>query len=370
MRDLEIIKLAKNIVNYSCNLKSGEKVLIESISASSDLVKALVREVYAVGGLPFVHLQDESINREILMGTSKKHSALMADYMRPCMTNMDAYIGIRGGSNIYELSDVKRENIDFYNLNYSGPIHRDIRVEKKWVILKYPTASMAEHAGVSTEAFEKFYFDVCNLDYKKMTRALKILKKIMERSDRVRIVAPETDLTMSIRSKKAIICTGQSNIPDGEIYTAPTKESVNGTILFNVPSVQNGVKHENIKLTFKDRKVVKAQSSHTTELNGVLDTDGGARYLGEFAFGVNPYINMPIFDILFDEKMMCSIHMALGSCYKDAWSGNISAIHWDLIQLHTKEAGGGKIYLDDVLIRENGEFVPDELKVLNAENLK
>jgi len=370
MREVEINKLAKGIVNYSCRVKKGEKVLIETVSTGSDLINALIKEIYSVGAYPFVHMQDEMVNREIMRGTDAEHSALMANYMKPCMSDMDAYIGIRGGKNIYELSDINHEKLDAYNINYSKPIHHDIRVNKKWVILEYPTASMAERTGMSTEKFEEFYFNVCNLDYKKMTKALKVLKQIMEKTDKVRIVAPETDLTFSIKNINAIICTGECNIPDGEIYTAPVANSINGTILFNIPSVHSGLKFEKIKLTFSSGKIVNAEANYTKELNKILDTDEGARFVGEFAFGVNPYINSPTYDILFDEKMMGSIHMAMGACYKDAYNGNVSAIHWDLIQSHTLNNGGGKIYLDGVLVRENGIFVLEELKPLNPENLK
>ena len=196
------------------------------------------------------------------------------------------------------------------------------------------------------------------------------LKALMDRTDRVRLVAPGTDLTFSIKGIPAIKCAGNMNIPDGEVYTAPVKESVNGVISYNAPSLHGGIKHENICLKFKDGKIIEATSSNTKALNEVFDTDAGARYVGEFAIGVNPYVNKPMLDILFDEKIAGSIHFTPGCCYDDAFNGNKSSVHWDLVTIMTPEWGGGEIYFDDVLIRKDGLFVLDELKCLNPENLK
>jgi len=240
----------------------------------------------------------------------------------------------------------------------------------KWVVLRYPTESMSQQAGMSTEAFEDFYFDVCTLDYSKMDKAMTPLVELMNKTDRVRIVAKDTDLTFSIKGIPAIKCSGLRNIPDGEVYTAPVKDSVNGYITYNVPSVEEGIKFENVRLEFKDGKIVKATANDTVAVNKIFDTDEGARYVGEFALGVNPYITKAMGDILFDEKISGSIHFTPGQSYEDAPNGNKSAIHWDLVQVQTTEYGGGEIYFDDVLIRKDGMFVLDELKCLNPENLK
>lgn len=192
----------------------------------------------------------------------------------------------------------------------------------------------------------------------------------MDKTDKVRIVAPETDLTFSIKGINAVKCAGKLNIPDGEVYTAPVKNSVNGTIKYNAPSIEQGLKFENVKLTFKDGKIVEATGNYTEKLNEIFNTDEGARFVGEFAIGVNPYVTKPIGDILFDEKISGSIHFTPGCCYDDAFNGNISSIHWDLVLIQLENYGGGEIYFDDVLIRKNGIFVLDELKPLNPENLK
>jgi len=272
---------------------------------------------------------------------------------------------------VFESADVPVENKNIYQLHYGKPIHIDIRVKKgNWTILRYPNSSMAQLAKTSIEAFEDFYFDVCNLDYQKMHDAMVPLKKLIERTDKVRIVAKDTDLTFSLKGQKAEICAGRHNIPDGEIMTAPLRGSVNGKITFNIPSLHKGVVYENIALTFKDGKVVDATANYTNALNTELDQDEGARYIGEFAFGVNPHISKPMYDTLFDEKMVGSIHFALGNTYEEVSNGNKSQLHWDIIQSHAKKHGGGEIWFDDVLIRKDGVFVIKELEALNPENLK
>ena len=371
MQDNRINLLAKNLVNYSCSLKKGEKILIEAKGIDYMLVNALIKEVYAVGAYPFVEIYDNRVSRELLMGETKELAVLKAKYDAFRMADMDAYIGIRGGENCNELSDVPEANMKAESEFYSHPVHHEIRVKKtKWVILRYPNQGMAQQAGMSTDAFEEFYFNVCNLDYSKMDRAMDALKKRLDSADKVRIIAKDTDISFSIKGIGSKKCSGERNIPDGEIYTAPVKNSVNGVITYNAPSVEQGVKHENVSLTFKDGKIIKATGSHTDKLNAILDTDEGARYIGEFSFGVNPYIVKPMGDILFDEKISGSIHFTPGCCYDDCYNGNVSAVHWDLVQIQTKEYGGGEIYLDGELIRKDGIFVTDDLKCLNPENLK
>ena len=371
MQDLRINKLANILINYSVGLKKGEKILIEAKGIDYMLVNALVKEVYKVGAYPFVETYDNRITRELLLGTSEEHAKLKAKYDAYRMADMDAYIGIRGGENCNELSDVPEKNMRAESEFYSHPVHHEIRVKKtKWVVLRYPNQGMAQQAGMSTDAFEDFYFNVCTLDYSKMDRAMDALKKRLDNADKVRITGKDTDISFSIKGIGSKKCSGHCNIPDGEIYTAPVKNSVNGTITYNAPSVEQGFKFEKVSLTFKDGKIIKATANDTEKLNAILDTDEGARYVGEFAFGVNPYITKPMGDILFDEKISGSIHFTPGACYDDCNNFNVSAIHWDLVFIQTKEYGGGDIYIDGELIRRDGLFIPDDLKCLNPENLK
>jgi len=363
--------LAHNLINYSCRVKKGDKVYIHYIGdATEDLARLLIKEVYAAGAIPFPHYTGQKVQREMLLGCSEEQLKLMAEVDALEMSKMDCYIGVRGTNNVAELSDVPSEKLAMYDLLYSTPVHHKIRVPKtRWVVLRYPNDAMAQLSGSSTEAFEDFYFKVCNLDYSKMGEAMKNLISYMDRTDKVRLVAKGTDLTFSIKGIPAIACDGKMNIPDGEVYTAPVRESVNGTISYNTPSLYQGFTYENISLTFENGKIIRALSNNEEKINKVFDTDEGARYIGEFAIGVNPYITKPMKDILFDEKIMGSIHFTPGNCYDEAPNGNKSAIHWDLVLIQTPEYGGGEIYFDDVLIRKDGRFVVSELECLNPENL-
>ncbi len=370
MTDERIKILAKNLVNYSCNLQKGEKILIEAKGIDYMLVNEIIKEVYKVGGFPFVEMSDNRVSRELLLGETEELAKLRAKYDAFRMNEMDAYIGIRGGENALELSDVPDSINAIHSKYYLTPVHHKIRVAKtKWVILRYPNEGMACQANMSTDAFEEYFFNVCNLDYSKMDKAMDALKYRLDKADKVHIIAKDTDLTFSIKGIGSKKCSGNCNIPDGEIYSAPVKNSVNGVITYNTPSIEDGIKFENVSLTFKDGKIIKATGNYPEKINAIFDTDEGARYVGEFSFGLNPYITKPMGDILFDEKISGSIHFTPGCCYEDCNNGNQSSIHWDLVQIQTKEYGGGEIYIDGELIRKDGRFVPEDLLCLNPENL-
>ena len=369
--DERITTLAKGLVNYSCEVKAGDKVYIHYTGESTrPLANELVREVYAAGGLPFVHYTDPQLQRLQIMECTQEQIQLMAEVDALEMSRMDCYIAVRGSDNVAELSDVPHERMAIYEKYYVTPVHHEIRVPKtRWVVLRYPNDSMAQLSGTSTEAFEDFYYRVCNLDYSRMEEAMRPLVELMERTDKVRITGPGTDLTFSIKGIPAIPCAGRMNIPDGEVFTAPVRESVNGTLSYNTPSVFQGFTYENICLTFREGKIVEASANNTERIQKVFDTDEGARYVGEFAIGVNPYVLYPMKDTLFDEKIMGSIHFTPGNCYEDAPNGNASSIHWDLVLIQRPEYGGGEIWFDDVLIRKDGKFVLPELRGLNPEEL-
>jgi aminopeptidase len=369
--DPRIKKLAENLVNYSCKVKNAEKVLIECTGSSAiPLVKALIKETYRAGGVPFVNFKDPQCVRELLKDCTISQLSSMADYELVRMREMNAYIGIGASDNVSELSDIVTEKMNMY-MKYYNEVINEVRINNtKWVVLRYPNYSMAQLANTSTEAFENFYFDVCNLDSAKMSESMDEMVKLMNKTDKVHITGKDTDLTFSIKDIPAVKCAGENNIPDGEIFTAPVKTSVNGRITFNCPSVYHGFTYENISLLFENGKIIEASANDNERINRVLDTDEGARYVGEFSLGVNPYIVKPMNDTLFDEKIMGSFHLTPGKCYKEASNGNDSAIHWDMVCIQTPEYGGGEIYFDNVLIRKDGRFVLPELECLNPENLK
>lgn len=371
MKDPRIEQLARNLIRYSCNLQKGEKVLIEMFGPEVDLVKACVKEAYAVGAIPFVSLKNQEVIRELLLGATKEQYELMASWDVQRMKTMDAYIGIRGWNNANEHADVPPEKSQISQVYYNTPVHSKVRVnETKWVVLRYPNHSMAQLAGMSTEAFEDFYFQVCNLDYAKMDKAMDALVDLMNNTDEVHIVGPGTDLTFSIKGIPAIKCSGQKNIPDGEVYTAPVRNSINGKLTYNTKTKYLGTTFENVSLEFKDGKIINATANEHEKINQILDTDEGARYIGEFAIGVNPYILHPMLDTLFDEKIAGSFHFTPGNSYEDADNGNRSSIHWDMVCIQRPEYGGGEMYFDGRLIRKDGLFVVPELEALNPKNLK
>jgi aminopeptidase len=371
VRDTRLNTLANNLVNYSVSVKPGDKVLIELIGTDTEIVKALIEQVYRAGGIPVVQLTNQGINRSLLLHGNDEQLNAWASYDAYRMKDMDCYIGIRAGNNITELSDVPDKRMKQYMVLYNKPVHSEIRLKTKWVVLRYPNTSMAQSAGMSTEAFEDFYFNVCNLDYGKMSEAMEPLQKLMEKTDKVRIVGPgKTDLSFSIKGIPAISCDGINNIPDGEVFTAPVRDSVNGVLAYNTPSIYNGFTYENITFEFKNGKIVNATANNTERINQLLDSDEGAKYIGEFSIGFNPFIQTPMKDTLFDEKIDGSLHFTPGRAYEEADNGNRSSIHWDLVLIQRPEYGGGEIWFDDRLIRKDGRFVVPELVDLNPEKLK
>ena len=368
--DERIKKLSHLLTTYSCSLQKGEKVLIDyEGEEAKPLVRQLIKDAYSLGARPYVNHRDSAVLREILLGADEEQMEFLNDYQLYQMKGMDAYIAIRAGANSSELADVPSDQLNMYYRLTQPTL--DYRVNKtKWVILRYPNPSMAQLAGKSQEAFEDFFFDVCTLDYGKMSKAMDALVDRMNRTDKVRLVGPGTDLTFSIKDIPAIKCAGECNIPDGEVYTAPVKDSMNGVISYNTCSEEQGFTYDNIRFEIKKGKIVKATANDTERINALLDTDEGARYFGEFAIGVNPYVLEPMKDTLFDEKICGSFHLTPGMAYEDADNGNKSAVHWDLVMIQREEYGGGEIWFDDVLIRKDGLFVTDDLKCLNPENLK
>ncbi len=367
--DPRIKNLAEVLVGYSTAVKVGEKVMVHYVGNSClPLVRAVVKEIYKAGGSPFLKHVEPSLERELLLNANETQLDYRAAIELEEMKGMDAFIGIRASDNVSELADVPGENMQLYSKKMV-PVMTERVNNTRWVVLRYPNAAMAQLANTSVESFEEFYFDVCNIDYRKMSKAMDGLVALMEKTDKVHIKGEGTDLTFSIKDIPVVKCDGFYNIPDGEVFTAPVKDTANGTLSYNCPAVYEGVTYENIKLTFKDGKIVEATSSDTERINKVFDTDAGARFIGEFAIGVHPTILKPMKDTLFDEKIMGSFHFTPGKCYEDASNGNKSAIHWDLVCIQTPEYGGGEIYFDDVLIRKDGHFVLPELEALNPENL-
>jgi aminopeptidase len=370
MHDRRMQKLARTLVRYSCRMRKGEKLLIEAIDVPDEMIELLVQETAKVKAHPLVTVKHNAVLRELYRCSQEEGMALAGDVERYRMERVDAYIGLRGSWNVTELSDVPPDKLKLYQNHWWRPVHIDVRVPStRWVVLRWPTPSMAQQAKTSTRAFEDFYFDVCNVDYAKMGRAMEPLKELMDRTKEVRLTGPGTDLTFSIEGLTAVPCDGRVNIPDGEIFTAPVRDSARGKITYNTRSLYLGTEFSDISFTFRKGKIVRAKGTPQARLDEILDTDEGARYLGEFAIGVNPHVTRPMLDTLFDEKIAGSIHLTPGNAYDEAFNGNRSDVHWDLVLIQTPEWGGGEIWFDGKCVRRNGRFVPKKLKPLNPENL-
>lgn len=369
MIDPRFSKLAQLLVEYSTQVKRGDVVLLDMIDVPDEFSVELMRAVRSAGGIPLIEVRHTRITREVMRGTEEAHAKLLRELEMYRMKRVQAYIAVRGSANANEASDVPSDRLQLYSKTLRPVV--DHRVKKtRWCVLRWPTPSMAQAAGMSTEAFEDLYFDVCTMDYRKMAKAMEPLHRRMLRADKVTITGPGTDLRFSIRGIGAKMCKGDRNIPDGEVFSCPVKDSIEGQIQFNTPTLYAGTRFDNVRLVFKSGRVVEATSSNTARLNEILNTDAGARYTGEFSLGFNPYIQNPMCDILFDEKIAGSLHLTPGQAYEDCDNGNRSAVHWDMVLIQRPEWGGGEVRFDDEVIRRDGLFVPADLRGLNPDRLR
>lgn len=366
--DPRYLTLADVLTGHSTKLARGENVLIDLFDVPDAIGVALVQSVRARGAVPFVQLHTSRVSREVALGATKAQLEVSRAVELTRMKKMQAYIAVRGSHNIAEMSDVPDDKMRLI-AGTMRPV-MDWRINKtKWVVLRWPTPGMAQQANMSTAAFEDFYFKVCTLDYARMIPGMKALKEWMDKTDRVHIKGPGTDLAFSIKDIGSVVCGGDRNIPDGEVFSCPVKTSVEGTIAFNAPTIYQGTAFDNVVLSFEKGKIVSATANNSRKLNEILDSDAGARFIGEFAIGFNPHILEPMRDILFDEKISGSFHFTPGQAYKVAGNGNTSRIHWDMVNIQRPEYGGGEIWFDGKLIRKDGLFVPPALKKLNPDHL-
>lgn len=367
------IKLAHNLIQNSISLSKDDNLLVEVIGEDGlELANEIIKQAKEINANPVLNLIKYNELKKFLINSSKEEIIEYGkkDYDR--MKNMQAYIGISAPKSDKSLEGVPQEKLEIYNKYYTALVHLEQRVKHtKWCILRYPNEYLAKKSNMTLDEFKDFYYKVCNVDYNKMKIAMEPLKKLMNKTDKVHVVAPRTDLTFSIKGIPAEKYYGTFNIPDGEVATSPVKNSVNGYITYNTKTKYNDIIFDNIRFDFIDGKIVKATAKENSkELNEILDTDDGARYIGEFAFGLNPYVNNIMCDTLFDEKINGSFHLTSGMALEESDNGNRSAIHWDIVKILRKEFGGGKIYFDNILIMKDGKFTLDDLKDLNVENLK
>ena len=371
MIDSRLIKIAHTVIEYSLNIHPGERVLIESTKNCSDLIKYMVRLIASRGGIPLVSLKETDIKRELLINGSKEQFELMRLQDEAILQNVDVYINMMDSDNCFDMSDIPDEKRSLYQKYYFKPITFEIIVPKlRWITVDYPSVSSAQQFGMSTEAYENYFFDAMNIDYKNLRDKMKPLKDILDKGEFVEIKSPNIDLSFGISGLKSNICSGEVNLPDGEVFIAPNLYSASGEIEFNTPNRYQGSSFERVKFRFKNGRIEDFYSKTNFEkLKNILESDEGNRYIGEFAFGTNPNIDKPRSNILFDEKILGSFHIALGNSHSLSDNGNKASIHWDMVNMLTPSYGGGKILIDNRVILEDGIFIPDELQPLNQKVL-
>lgn len=372
MLDPRVSKLAELLCTHSTRLSADDAVLIHAFDISDEVTAEVVRAAQATGAKVVVRSESARTRRQLLLGMTKENAEVIARTEKFEMEQMSAYIALRGTSNGLETSDVPGDTLKMWSQVYSTPVVFETRVAKtKWVVLRWPSEGMAQAAGMSTPAFEDFFFSVCTVDYSKMEKAAQPLEDLMAATDRVRLVGPGTDLSFSIKGIGAKSCFGLRNIPDGECFSCPVKDSVNGTVQYNTVSLYQGNEYKDIFFRVKDGKIVEATAGAMTDkLNQILDTDEGGRYFGEWSLGYNPHVLHPMKDTLFDEKIAGSFHLTPGNAYEGpGGNGNKSSIHWDIVCIQRPEYGGGEVWFDDRLIRKDGLFVVPELEGLNPDRL-
>lgn len=371
MQDPRLDQLARLMLHHALNIKRGEAFHITADMSALALVKAILREAKDIGALVQVDWTNQEITRQLLELYDPADEATAAFLSDKAQCGIRQYqnlvgdIAIRAYANDQELNLINPA-VRQLDARLAKPFKDLVVNRRRWVLFEYPTPGQAQRAGMSFDRYEDFVLAVSCIDYAAMQRRAKPLQALMQRTDRVRLTGTGTDLTFSIKGIPAVPCCGEFNLPDGECFTAPVRDSVNGTIFYNTPTVYWGRTLTGIRLTFRDGRIEEASAGPDTDLLlRILDTDPGARYIGEFALGFNPLIREPFCNTLFDEKITGSFHFTPGSCYDDAPNGNDSAIHWDLVHIQRPEYGGGEVWFDDVLIRKDGLFILPELTALN-----
>jgi len=372
MLDPRVTRLAELLCRHSCQIDETDRVLLHCFDIEPEVVAELTRVVQQSGAQVLLRLESNLVRRQLLMGLTEANVKTIAEVEAFEMSKVTSYIALRGSDNASEHADVPVENQRLWAKEYMTPVVFGIRVPKtKWVALRWPNGSMAQLANMSTPAFEEFYFRACTMNYEAMRTACQPLQDLMSKTDRVHITGPGTDFSFSIKGIGAVACTGERNIPDGECFSAPVRDSVNGVIQYNTSSLYQGTEFKNIRYEIKNGKIVDAQAGENSgKLNDILDTDEGARYFGEWSLGFNPYVLHPMKDTLFDEKIAGSFHFTPGNAYDPpGGNGNKSSVHWDTVLIQRPDYGGGEIHFDGRLIRKDGLFVIPELEALNPDRL-
>lgn len=353
MKDIRCEKLASVLLNHSLKVKAGENLVIRSNYNGKPLVDEVYKQAIKAGLNVFTQISISEHAKFFMENATQEQLDNGNKFLEAVYEQADAFIVIEAPDNVKHLSKVDSDRNMRYNKAVS-PLSRKI-MDKRWVMTNFPTHSFAQEADMSLEEYEDMLFGATLVDYEQMDKEMDKIVEIFDKAETIRIVGRDTDLTFSIKDRKGIKCSGANNIPDGEVFYAPITNSANGHIYYEYPAIRYGVQVDGIRLEFKDGKVVKATAEKNEEfLNKMLDTDEGARYLGEFGIGVNFGITKFIKNILFDEKIGGTIHLAVGNAYEDSGGDNKSLVHWDMIKELRVD---GEIYADGRLVQKNGTFI-------------
>lgn len=372
MKKTERVALADQFMVRALKAAPGEWFWIEHEGPKARKLAAVCAErVIRQGGLPLLIDSGSDVLNARLPDSSEQEIAEKGTQALDLMKKMQGYIRVTDDADLARIR-VSPEKMKSHKRAMTE-VMRYRMAHLKWLVVSAPTVEFARACGMTKKAFDQFYLNACLVNYGTMAEAVQPLQKLMEKTEEVRIYSPsqETDLTLGLVKRPVVPCVGQHNLPDGECYTAPARESLNGVIKFCLSNYE-GHKFQHVKLWFKDGQVVDAQAENkkkTREIENLLSTDDGARYVGEFALNFNPMIFHPTGDILFDEKINGGLHLALGLSPPESDNGNRSGIHWDLVHIQRRDYGGGQLFFNRRLVRENGLFVLKRLRPLNPRGL-
>ncbi len=352
MADPRIEKLADILVNYSIKIKKGDVIEVSTGYEAKELALEVCRLIIKKGALPRVHVGLDGYAYTYFKYATEEQLTRYPKIAVYEAKNSDGSISIGAEYNTKELTNIDPKKMAMRKK--ATKILSDIHLKKNnWVICEFPTNSLAQDAEMSLQEFEEFCYSATNIAWAKVSKQQDKLKKILDKGKTVRIKSPDTDLTFSIKGRQGIKCDGHRNMPDGEVFIAPVEKSTNGYIKYSYPAIREGKEVDGIRLEFKNGEVVKAEAAKNEKLlKEMIKLDKGSKYLGEFGIGVNYGIKKFVKQILFDEKIGGTIHLALGMAYKEGGGKNESALHWDMI----KDMKNGELYIDGKLIQKNGKF--------------
>ncbi len=368
----DIKKLIDVLFDHSLKIKEGEWLLIEGTGTCAlPLMEELMHEAHKRGVRPFYRISDGRLNEVYIRSADEEMLKTDQQAQLTLMEKIDCWIGIRGIENIYALKNVDEKSLLLYNQMITEPVHLNVRTKKRWVLLNYPSPSLAQSTKMTTREYEELWLKSSALNYSRLRELAAPLEELFEKTDQVHIKSSRMDFKLSISGMPYELCVGEKNIPDGEIFTAPVLDTPSGEYFCQATNFHSGNEWSGIRFKFEKGKVVEidCETGNVNKLRRLIFDTPGAQYIGEFALGFNPYIRNPSADGLFTEKVAGSFHTALGNSYEDCGNGNKSPIHWDIVNILTPEFGGGEIYFDGVLIQKDGKFVLPELEVLNPDKL-